>query len=656
MTSVALPALAVCMLTGQHCCSLPLLCLQFYNTILFKLCIAACVGHHQHRRWLLLVKKDEMSFLQHQLHRAEYVSIDSTWDSLREGLTQVYDTIPLAREHYMKLYHLVYQYCTSNNLTLPVHSRSYLHGCELLGEQLYNNLRDFLHRHLCSLTTAAELQNHDEILLDFYQDSWNNYIFSSVVTHHIFLYMNRHWIRRMLEDSSDVFEVYSLAMVMWRDSLLGELEGRVTDAVIRLIKKERGGEPINTLLVSCIKQSYVDMDVSSRKQKRSKLDYYKKHLESKLLRETRHYYMIKSSEFLRENSVADYIRKALSDLSEEKGRVERYLHETSMEPVIRVCKDVLIVQQLPTLYDEFQVYLNTDQDDSMAALFVLVGKTAKGLVKMQEIFEKHVLKTGLDSIAACVDDAVSDARVYVRALLRVYKKYKQLVQQAFSNHYLFVMALDRACQQFINRNAVTDASTHEISKSAELIARYCDFLLKKSSKVSEEAELEDILADIMVVFQYLESKDVFQKFYSNMLAKRLVEHLSMSEDAEASMISKLKAACGALYTSKLQKMFQDMAVNTDVNVRFMAHLRASNTALDVDFHVDILTQGSWPFQQMPLFALPGDLETCMERFKVFYSVLHSGRKLIWLYHRSRAEIITTCFKRRYTMSSSMYQV
>jgi len=33
---------------------------------------------------------------------------------------------------------------------------------------------------------------------------------------------------------------------------------------------------------------------------------------------------------------------------------------------------------------------------------------------------------------------------------------------------------------------------------------------------------------------------VFQKFYSKMLAKRLVQHMSTSDDAEASMISKLK--------------------------------------------------------------------------------------------------------------------
>ena len=47
----------------------------------------------------------------------------------------------------------------------------------------------------------------------------------------------------------------------------------------------------------------------------------------------------------------------------------------------------------------------------------------------------------------------------------------------------------------------------------------------------------------MVVFKYIEDKDVFQKFYSKMLAKRLVQHMSASDDAEASMISKLKQVC-----------------------------------------------------------------------------------------------------------------
>ncbi len=43
-----------------------------------------------------------------------------------------------------------------------------------------------------------------------------------------------------------------------------------------------------------------------------------------------------------------------------------------------------------------------------------------------------------------------------------------------------------------------------------------------------------------MIFNYVEDKDVFQKFYGTQLAKRLVGQLSASDDYEESMISKLK--------------------------------------------------------------------------------------------------------------------
>lgn len=44
----------------------------------------------------------------------------------------------------------------------------------------------------------------------------------------------------------------------------------------------------------------------------------------------------------------------------------------------------------------------------------------------------------------------------------------------------------------------------------------------------------------MVIFKYISEKDVFQKFYSKMLAKRLIANTSVSHDLEGTMISKLK--------------------------------------------------------------------------------------------------------------------
>ena len=59
----------------------------------------------------------------------------------------------------------------------------------------------------------------------------------------------------------------------------------------------------------------------------------------------------------------------------------------------------------------------------------------------------------------------------------------------------------------------------------------------------------------MILFKYIDDKDVLQSFYATKLSKRLIHGASVSDEAEASMISKLKEACGFEYTNKLQRMF-----------------------------------------------------------------------------------------------------
>jgi len=76
----------------------------------------------------------------------------------------------------------------------------------------------------------------------------------------------------------------------------------------------------------------------------------------------------------------------------------------------------------------------------------------------------------------------------------------------------------------------------------------------------------------MTVFKYVEDKDVFQKFYSRMLSRRLVNSTQASDEAEASMITKLKEACGFEYTNKLSRMFQDMGVSHDLEKAFLDSL------------------------------------------------------------------------------------
>ena len=72
------------------------------------------------------------------------------------------------------------------------------------------------------------------------------------------------------------------------------------------------------------------------------------------------------------------------------------------------------------------------------------------------------------------------------------------------------------------------------------MARYCDSLLKKSNRTIDDASTEEKFNQIMIVFKYIDDKDVFQKFYSKMFANRLIRDVYASDDAEESMITKLK--------------------------------------------------------------------------------------------------------------------
>lgn len=254
----------------------------------------------------------------------------------------------------------------------------------------------------------------------------------------------------------------------------------------------------------------------------------------------------------------------------------------------------------------------------MFSLVKRIQRQSDGLLKLKQCLEAHIQEQGLAAIAKCSEslsttatatakpgapaavekgvDAATYSKVYVQTLLAVHKKYNGLVLVAFQNDAGFVASLDKACGRFINTNAVTQeggpmAGKGGSSKSPELLARYCDLLLKKSSKNPEEAELEETLNQVMIVFKYIEDKDVFQKFYSNMLAKRLVHHMTASDDAEASMISKLKQTCGFEYTSKLQRMFQDIGVSKDLNEQFRKHLRQTNVPHDIDFSIQVSVVG-----------------------------------------------------------------
>ncbi|KAL3414571.1 Cullin family-domain-containing protein [Aspergillus fumigatus] len=535
-------------------------------------------------------------------------------------------------------------------------------NAHLLGEELYKLLGEYLSRHLEAVYRES-LSHTEEALLGFYIREWVRYTTAAKYVNHLFRYLNRHWVKREIDEGKkNVYDVYTLHLVKWKDDFFMKVHEKVMEAVLNLIEKQRNGETIEQSQIKNIVDSFVSLGLDENDSTKSTLEVYRVYFEKPFIAATRVYYENESRQFVAENSVVEYMKKAEARLDEEKARVGLYLHPDIMKRLTDTCLDVLVTAHSELLRDEFQVLLDNERQDDLARMYRLLSRIKDGLDPLRAKFETHVRKAGLAAVEkVAAEGEAFEPKMYVDALLQVHTRYQNLVNEAFNGESEFVRSLDNACREFVNRNKVCKSSS---TKSPELLARYTDSLLKKGSKAAEESELEEMLVQIMTVFKYIEDKDVFQKFYSKMLAKRLVHVSSVSDDAETSMISKLKEACGFEYTNKLQRMFQDIQISKDLNSNYKDWqekvLDEDDRKKQVDAHFQILGTGFWPLNPPTTgFSAPPEIVKTYERFQSFYYDKHNGRKLTWLWQLCKGEVKANYIKNTkvpYTFQVSTFQM
>ncbi|KAF8682947.1 Cullin protein [Rhizoctonia solani] len=593
----------------------------------------------------------------------------TTWPFLEEGVEHIMIRLHtgVTYSKYMNLYTAVYNYCTSSRLhgsfeNSALGSRT---GANLMGSDLYNNLTRYFTTHLEAQREKSE-PIVDQDLLVFYASEWDRFTTGANYINRLFAYLNRHWVKREKDEGrKNVYQVYILALVQWRDRLFYPIQNKdhkLVVALLKMIEKQRNGETIDTGLVKKVIDSFVSLGLDDNDQNKAQLDVYQKEFQTPFIEATEKYYAHESATFLQEHSVPEYLKKAEERLREEEDRIERYLHFSTRKTLISKCEDVLIREHSEKMQDDFQNLLDYDKDEDLQRMYSLLARIPEGLDPLRKKFEEHVKKAGLAAIAKLQGEAANspggevEPKAYVDALLEVHHKNQETVNRSFRGEAGFVASLDRACRDFVNRNAATGTSS---TKSPELLAKHADALLRKNNKLSEEGDLEDHLNKVMTLFKYIEDKDVFQTFYTTKLSKRLIHGVSASDESEASMIAKLKEACGFEYTNKLQRMFTDMQLSKDLTDQFKERMEVAHDAADLDvaFSAMVLGTNFWPLNAPAHnFNIPKNILPTYERFQRYYQSKHSGRKLTWLWNYSKNELRTNYLNQKYILMTSSYQM
>mmetsp|Transcript_3048 Transcript_3048/g.4651 ORF Transcript_3048/g.4651 Transcript_3048/m.4651 type:complete len:397 (-) Transcript_3048:587-1777(-) len=231
----------------------------------------------------------------------------------------------------------------------------------------------------------------------------------------------------------------------------------------------------------------------------------------------------------------------------------------------------------------------------------------------------------------------------------MHDKYHSLSLHCFASNQVFHKAMSEAFIVFVNKE--TGKKT-----TAEMLAAFCDDMLKKGGeKEHTDEEREQILDKVVALLRYVLGTDVFEAFYKQDLARRLIMAKSISAEMERSMISRLKNECGSSFTSKLEVMLRDLDLSKDDTQAFRTFAKNQSRSTDVELNVHVLTTGFWPTYVPMELHLPKELNDFQELFKTFYLGNHSGRKLSWHYAWSTAMLKANFPKGKRELQVSLYQ-
>ena len=510
------------------------------------------------------------------------------------------------------------------------------------GAVLYDGVRAKITEHLESAKATLVAMHTEPSLLDGVANTWDAHKVTMKMICDILMYMDRTYVRQHKRRSVNELGLHLFRIVVWEDDAVKK---RVGVLVLEAIARERNGyladnrDLLKQIIGMLLEIGHADYAAA----------IYQEDFEEAFLGTTKEFYHTESLHYLSQNTAADYVRKATSRIEEEKERSTFLQLPSSTESSLSaIVLTEWIERHARTLVDMettgFSALLNDDTKlEDMRLMYDLFSRAPQSLDHLRDAMADAIKSAGRKLVA---DQTAgnSDAPTLVRGVLSLRDRYEKIVEVSFRGEKKTAKKMRESFEDFLNADA----------RAASCLAVYVDKLLQAGLRGATEDQMNTELAKVIVIFRYLSDKDVFESFYKQHLAKRLLGNRSASDDAERAMVSLLKAECGYQFTTKLEGMFNDMRISRETRNRYRAH--SSSRTRSFDMEVDVLTAGYWPSQNVSACTLPKVIQDSIDNFSEFYLGEHTGRRLSWQTSAGSAELRASFGGKRYELLLSTYQM
>ncbi|KAJ8470163.1 hypothetical protein OPV22_024506 [Ensete ventricosum] len=472
-----------------------------------------------------------------------------------------------------------------------------------MGGNLYQRIQRECEMHISMALSSLVGQSPDlAVFLSLVEKCWQDVCDQMLTIRGIALVLDRTYVKQ----TPNVRSLWDMGLQLFRKhlALSSEVEHKVVTGLLRLIEKERQGEAIDRTVLSHLLKMFTALGI------------YTESFEKLFLECTSEFYAAEGVKYMQQSDVPDYLKHVESRLHEENERCFLYLDTNTRKPLVATAEKQLLERHTSAILDKgFTILMEANRVDDLQRMYTLFQKV-NALELIRQALSSYIRGTG----QVIIMDEEKDKDL-VSFLLEFKTSLDKILEESFFKNEAFSNTIKDSFEHLINLRQ---------NRPAELIAKFVDEKLRAGNKGTSEEELESMLDKVLVLFRFIQGKDVFEAFYKKDLAKRLLLGKSASIDAEKSMITKLKTECGSQFTNKLEGMFKDIELSKEINDSFKQSSQArTKLPTGIEMSVHVLTTGYWPTYPPMDVRLPHELNVYQDIFKEFYLSKYHGRRLMW---------------------------